>query len=121
MTKAEFTELVVRYLSGGDCPADVMGKYHPAVAEKYIEMAYGDILMQLPSSQLDAYVKAYNNVTVSFDSARDEYYSELPSTIISLPMGRGVRLISPQQEQKLKFIYTANNIYARYDSFRLKV
>lgn len=120
MTKAEFTELTQRFLSGGDCPSDVCGRYHSLVIEKYIEMAYGDILMQLPSSQLDAYVKAYNNITVSFDSARDEYYSELPSTIISLPMGRGIRLISPQQEQKLKFIYTANNSDSVYDELEVR-
>lgn len=120
MTKAEFVELTVKYLGGGDCPADIMGKYHPLTVEKYIEMAYGDILTQLPPSQLDAYVKAYNNVPVLKDTERDEYYSELPSAPITLNLGRGIRLISPQQEQKSKFIYTTNNSDSVYDELEVR-
>lgn len=117
MTREQFTSLIIDYLAGGICPADLRGRYHPQIIDKYVEMAYGDILYGVNANavnfrdfgQLDSYTKAYKNVQVAHDSDRDEFYSILPATTVELPKNRGIRLISPMQDQKSKFWYSENN------------
>ena len=47
MKKKELVELIINYLSGGDAPAEIKGKYHPLDIEKYLEIVYNDIILQL--------------------------------------------------------------------------
>lgn len=117
MTKEQAVEITIDYLAGGSCPADLRGKYHPEIVSKYWEMVYGEILYQINANaidyrdfgQLDSYVKAYKNVAVLYDAERDEHYSLLPASVVQLPKNRGIRSISPMQDQKVKFWYSDNN------------
>lgn len=117
MTKEQFTALAISYLAGGTAPSDIRGHYHPQIIEKYIELAYGEILYGVNANaidyrdfgQLDSYVKAYKNVAVQYDAERDEHYSLLPASVVQLPKNRGIRSISPSQDQRQKFWYSDNN------------
>jgi len=117
MTKEQAVELTIDYLAGGSCPADLRGKFHPEIISKYWEMVYNEILYGVNANaidyrdfgQLDSYVKAYKNVAVQYDADRDEHYSLLPALVVQLPKNRGIRSISPSQDQKLKFWYSDNN------------
>jgi hypothetical protein len=117
LTKEKFVALVVDYLAGGTCPADLMGKYHPLVIEEYLSLVYGEILYQVNANaidyrdfgQLDSYVKAYKDVAVLYDAERDEHYSILPASVVQFPKNRGIRSISPLQDQRAKFWYSDNN------------
>lgn len=117
MTKRAWVELIQSHLAGGAVPADLESRLHPLIIEKYFDVVYSGLLYQVSAnaimfrdwSQLDAYCKAYKNVAISKDSARNEYYSILPASIIELPENRGIRLISPMQDQKNKFTYSTNN------------
>lgn len=117
MTKEQAVELTIDYLAGGACPSDLRGKYHPEIVSKYWEMCYGEILYQINANaidyrdfgQLDSYVKAYKDVPVLYDSSRDEHYSLLPASVVQFPKNRGIRSISPSQDQRAKFWYSDNN------------
>jgi len=117
MTCEKFVELIVDYLAGGSCPADLRGKYHPLIVREYASLVYGEILYQINANaidyrdfgQLDSYVKAYKNVAVQYDAERDEHYSLLPASVVQLPKNRGIRSISPSQDQRQKFWYSDNN------------
>lgn len=128
MKKEQLIELTTEYLSGGNAPVEVRGKYHPQNVEKFLEMVYGDIIYMAHSdgvkkndvSALDEYVKTFTTVDVLYDSAREEYYSVLPCSIISLPKNRGIRLVSPQKEQGAKYWMTDNNSNSVYDELEVR-
>ena len=117
MTKRQWIELIIDYLAGGACPADLRGKYHPRVVEELFGLVYSDIIYQVHAnavrykdfSQFDNYVKSYGNVPVLYDQDRDEYYSVIPGAFINLPENRGIRMVAPMQSQKDKLWYTENN------------
>lgn len=113
MTKRAWTELIIFNVSGGATPADLDSRYHPLVIGEMFGVVYADMIGQIAQqatkakdwSQFDAYLKAYKNVPVLIDEDRNEYYSLIPATIIELPANRGIRLISPMQDQRNKFNY----------------
>lgn len=127
MTKEQYVSLIIDYLAGGNCPADLRGRYHPQIIEKYLDMVFSEIVYQAHANavtfrdfgQLDAYAKALKNVQVDYDQDRDEHYSVLPDTVIGLPMNRGIRSISPMQDQKSKFWYSENNTVDVYDELEV--
>lgn len=53
MTKGEWISLIKHNLSGGDCPDDLRGVYHPKDLALYFEMAYDDFILD----QQDRYGK----------------------------------------------------------------
>lgn len=113
MTKRAWVELIISNISGGATPADLDSRYHPLVIGKLFGVAYANIISDIAKqaskakdwSQFDAYLKSYKNVAVLHDEDRDEYYSLLPASIIELRENRGIRLISPMQDQRNKFDY----------------
>lgn len=117
MTKGQLVELIISDVAGGAIPSDLDSRYHPLVIEKYIDLVYSGILNQVSMNsiiyrdwgQLDQYCKAYKNVSCSKDYDRMEWYSELPAKIIELTKNRGIRLISPMQNQADKFKYRDNS------------
>lgn len=127
MTKEQLIDVIVDKVNGGDGVADGMGHQHPAVIEKHIELAFNSIIYQLcltaisnaDFAQLDAFVKAFNNVSVTCDTARDEYYSTLPVAIINLPVNRGVRMICPMKDQHNAFVFRENNTCEIYDELEV--
>ncbi len=130
MRKIELVEMVQDWLSGGDAPADVRGKYHPQIIEKYIEAAYNDLIYQVATasmnpkekqvdwSQLDAFAQIFRNITVDDDADRGLKYSVLPFPPVKLPEEVGIRLISPEDDPSNPFAHVDNNsqsIFATLD------
>lgn len=110
MTKAELIELVQVNLAGGDTPDDVKGKYHPEVVAAYIELAIEDFAAQAYRNKrtraqvdLDVITKTYNGLEIQCDDARGEKYVDIPHPYVNMPMGEGVRWISPQKAIQEKF------------------
>jgi hypothetical protein len=116
MNKAELIELVKENLSGGDAPAEIRGKYHPKIIEKYLEMAYDDLVATIyqesePSGNfaaLDTFGKAYK-VILKKDEDRGELYVELDISVVPLPNNKGITLVCPYRDQTSAFDYVDNN------------
>ena len=88
MTKAEITELVKGYLSGGSTTQDMMHKVDARRLQLYIAAAYQDIIYEVfrtDQSGLSLYAKTFTGVAVAADAVTGLYMSELPEAIIQLP------------------------------------
>ena len=115
MKKIELIELVQDFLAGGDAPNEIRGRYHQKVIEKYISMAYNDIVYAVYKDAkryhqfdlLDVFTEPYF-VDVQYDSDRAEYYSVLPVAIMQIPDQSAIRQISPTQDQSFSFSYIKN-------------
>ena len=110
MNKAEFIELVQVNLAGGDTPDDIKGKYHPEVLAAYIELAIEDFAAQTYRSKrqknpmsLDSITSTFNCVEIKCDEKRGEMYIDVPVPYVNVPMGEGIRWISPQRSVSDRF------------------
>jgi len=129
MTKKNFIDLVIHRLNGGNSTPDTKSKYHPEVVSKYIELAFSSIINTIQNQsvkyrdfgQLDSYTVTYSPITVTYDSTRKEYYSELPANIMSLYKNRGIRFITPVYDQSYHFIYRENNTSNIYNELEVSM
>lgn len=114
MTKKEAYELVVDILSGGDDSAT--SKYHEEVVYKQLEIARNFMIKRAYIENRNEgsydisgeFVKGFQCVPVLLDDCRDEYYSDLPAKLISLPNNRGLRSVSPMKGQNAAFSIVPN-------------
>lgn len=96
--------------------ADRKKGYHPAIIESYIELAYNQVIYAIMKlaihysdySQLDLFIRSFDNVKVLCDIPRNEWYLDIPCPIIQLPMGNGVRYITGIKDRKTNFHFRAN-------------
>jgi len=103
--------------------ADREKGFHPEVLAAICELAYNQIIYNLclvsithsDYAQLDQYTKRYYNVPVQCNTQNDEWFSELPSSVIPLPMNRGVRYIYPMKDKKTNFIFRENGTSEVFD------
>lgn len=115
MKKIEFIELVQDFLAGGDAGNEMRTRYHQKVIEKYISLAYNDVIRNVyleslrysKPDMLDVFTTP-KFIDVSFDVDRQEYYSLLPTAITQIPDQAAIRLISPKTDQTLAFSYINN-------------
>jgi hypothetical protein len=127
MTKEQFVKIIQTQLANGNVTSALMGKYHPAEIEKFIEMAYNDVVGKAYGqsqrysdfSQLDNHIKAYKNVPVTYDKDLCEYYSILPAPIIQIPDNQSIRLISPMLDQGYAFVYEDNSSTAVFNELEV--
>lgn len=127
MKKIEIIDVLKHNLAGGDCPQELIGKYHPEILSKHIEMAWNYLIKTVAYREaeqlddwglLDAFTKTYVPVEVKFDEVRNERYSNLPVSIVDLPRNRGIRFISDIHNQSNQYLYRDNNsvdIYSNLD------
>lgn len=96
MRKISLIELVSDFLSGGDAPADVRGRYHPKIIANYLSLAHNkvvfDTFMEAKGysdySTLDSWAKNY---TLSITSrSSDKGIVTLPYPPIQLPDNKGI-------------------------------
>ena len=108
MTKAEITELVKGYLSGGSTTQDMMHKVDARRLQLYIAAAYQDILYEvfrISTEGLSLYARTYDGIAVAQDGTTDVYTATLPKPIIQFPgVAQGVRRISIEDETTLDFV-----------------
>ena len=110
MKKVELQELIQDFLSGGDAPSDIKGRYHDEVILKHMENAYGAIVFQTwmeaknysDYSVLDAWARNYD---VSIDGS----VAILPFPPMQLPDNRGILQVTPDSDLTNPFIYLETN------------
>ncbi len=100
-TKRKIAHEVIRFLSGGDQSnnsqideRDVMIKIRHVINTRVKNNFFENYKMEGTTGVDGQYIFACANVPVTLDTARDEYYSVLPSIYVSLPKGRGIRQVS---------------------------
>lgn len=107
MTKEELVKLIQTSLAGGNMNPDLKGKYHEGDIERYVEMAYSQMLSELSDADIHAY---YGQMTktlttedgsyalpVSKDEDLDLYYVSLPVSLA--PIGqKALRVVSRAQD-----------------------
>jgi hypothetical protein len=106
ITKRIFAEQVLRLINGGDYPTsnpiDERDVYLYGeqclnyLLEKHLNL-YGDDI----SSE---FISTYEAVPILRNTVRNKLYSELPSQLVSLKGGRGLRQISTSQDEENVFI-----------------
>lgn len=130
MKVIQLIDLIIDRLAGGDAPQELKGKHHPEIIRKHISLVYDYLINTVVYPQavrnnnlgyLDPYVKTYLGVEIQEDSDRDEKYSDIPSAYISLPMNRGIRMISPEQGQHKPFLYRDNNSSRLYSNLDVDI
>jgi len=127
MNKEQFVKIIQTQLANGNVTSALLGKYHPAEIEKFIEMAYNDVVGKAYSqsqrysdfSQLDNHIKAYKKVPVHYEQDLCEYYSELPAPIIQIPDNQSIRLISPMLDQGYAFVFEDNSSTAVFNELEV--
>ncbi len=127
MNKEQLVKIIQTQLANGNVTSALLGKYHPAEIEKFIEMAYNDVVGKAYSqsqrysdfSQLDNHIKAFKNVPVAYDKDLCEYYSILPAPIIQIPDNQAIRLISPMRDQGYAFVYEDNSATAVFNELEV--
>lgn len=109
MKKKQLVELGQESLAGGDVPAELRGKYHQAVVEKFLEMAWEDILQNLfltvglDRMLFDSFAKPFKCFVLN-DTDRGERYINLPIQLIPLtPKQAAIRSISMYRGQNVAF------------------
>ncbi len=127
MTKEQFVKLIESQLANGNVTSALLGKFHPAEIEKFIEMAYNDVVGKSYNqaqrysdfSQLDNHIKPFKNVPVLHDEDLCEYYSILPAPIVQIPDNQAIRLICPMRDQSDAFVYEDNSSTAVFSELEV--
>lgn len=112
MTKDELVNIIQTNLAGGNVTPDIMGKFHGGDIEKYIEIAYHQMLSELKDADIDAYLGQITKtletadgskaIPVSYDEDLEIYYIDLPVSLA--PMGKkAIRLITPAKDLNSPF------------------
>ena len=100
MKKIEFIETILERNREAD----------PNVIEVYIARAWNQIMYETfrkDITNIDIYSKTYKNVDIKFDTDIEQYYSEMPTSIIQLPNdGDGVLSINTMKGSGIEFCAT---------------
>jgi len=120
-TKVKLIQLGQESLAGGDAPAEIRGKYHSAVIEQYLDMAYADILQDQfdtagnDFTKFDNFAKGYQ-CTIAYNKETELKYFDLPVTLIPLsPKQAGIRSISMFKGQQMAFAPIQNSSIPMWD------
>ena len=110
MRKIALVELVLDYLSGGDAPDDVRGKYHPEIISNLLALAYNEVVMTTylegkahsDYSVLDAWSLNHTiNIT--------DNMVPLPYPPVQLPNAMGIRQVAAGTDLNNAFAYRETN------------
>lgn len=110
MRKIHLIELVQDFLSGGDAPDDVKGKYHPEIIANLLALAYNEVVMAAymegkthsDYSVLDAWAL---NHTINIVSGA----VPLPYPPVQLPNGMGIVQVAAGTDLNNTFAYRETN------------
>lgn len=116
MTKAQWRELILRNLGGGDSPSELRSRYHEREIELYLGIAFDTIMnrkltqKQELESEMGMNAWRYDALTKTFvldilnDTVRNRRYSVLPASVLSITNNDGIRMITPTQEESTAFL-----------------
>lgn len=117
MRKITLIDLAVDYLSGGDAPDDVKGRYHPEVISNLLALAYNAVVMQTylegkqhsDYSVLDAWARNYDINIVDSKVL-------LPYPPVQLPNGMGILQVACGEDLTNVFAYRETNSNAVFNA-----
>lgn len=115
MKKVELQELIQDFLTGGDAPSDVKGRYHDEIILNHMENAYGAIVFQ---TWMEA--KNYSDYSVldtwarNYDVSISGSVAILPYPPMQLPDNRGILQVAPDNDLANPFIYLETNAQGVY-------
>jgi hypothetical protein len=132
--KNQYIETIQRRCCGGEPTADLISRYHPKIIEKEVDQVYESLLQSLfvqnikgnNFAVLDPYTRGYE-APILFDSARNEFYSDLPKPVIALNSpgngtgNYGVRMISTTKGQSSQFIPIDNGADDIFDELEVSI
>lgn len=95
MRKDKIIESVRGYLLKREAISDDLRNIHPARLEVAISQYFSDVIFNIPmdSYELDDYTKTFHNQAIKRSNGVD--YIALPSQVLNMPKGRGVRFVTP--------------------------
>lgn len=111
LTKEKIARQVIHLNSGGAITGErnrfdvryIMSFIEPALnylIQKYFFTSRNEDSYQIP----DEFITSFYEVPILLDNSRKLYYSDLPGSIISLPDDRGLRHVSPMEDETDQFI-----------------
>ena len=115
MKKIHLQELIQDYLSGGDAPEEIRGRYHDEVVLKHMENAFNAIVFSTwmeakryaDYSILDAWARNYTITITSVDGTSG--IAILPYPPMQLPDNRGILQLTPSDDLTNPFAYQETN------------
>ena len=115
MRKVHLQELIQDYLSGGDAPEEIRGKYHDEVVLKHMENAFNAIVFSTwmeakahaDYSVLDSWARNYTITITSVDGTSG--IAILPYPPMQLPDNRGILQLTPDNDLTNPFAYQETN------------
>lgn len=120
MRKIELIELVQDYLSGGDAPDDVRGKYHPMIIANLLALAYNEVVM---ATYLEG--KTYSDYTVLDAWALNHTIGivsnsvPLPYPPVQLPNGMGILQVAAGNDLNNTFAYRETNANSVFNALEV--
>lgn len=122
MMKGKLIEAVRRKMIGGNPTTDSLGKYHPAVIAEEIGYIFDIILLEVYQASkhkknfkvFDTLVRPYE-VEVLCEEDRQEYYSIIPASFVSMPNHVAIRQISNYKDRKDVLSQTSLNSLINID------
>lgn len=93
--------------------ADKYKAVDPQIIAFHIGRAYNEILYatyRKNMNNIDIHVKTYDDVEVSYNEDKDQYYSELPVSVMQLPIaGDGVLSVHSKKSHSIEFYPKSKN------------
>lgn len=116
MNKEELIDNIQLRCAGGDLTPELISKYHPNLISLNVDQVFTDLIFQAYAlggktgdySMVDNYCLTYV-FPIAYDSAREQYYSELNPSPVPLPDNYGIRLVCPPKDQNMAFAPIDNN------------
>lgn len=113
MRKIELIELAKDYLSGGDAPDDVKGRYHDEIIAGYLALAYKEVVF-------NTYIegKAHSDYSVLDAWAINHTLNIVSNTVplpyppVQLPNAMGILQVSSSTDLTVAFAYRETNANA---------
>jgi hypothetical protein len=122
-TKRSLATLIIENKLGG--PVESWQKFDPRELYQYIESARNTLMDQLlmQGGALDGeFVAVFKNVPVECDEDTGEFYSMMPSKVVSLSNRSGLKQVSPMKNQNDVFIKVDNSsahVYSNLEAGKL--
>jgi len=110
VTKAQIADLIRDLKSGGIPNADNT-KFDERDIFKMTDIAYSSLIAithQQGETNFGSYITAYPDIKVEKDDVRNEFFSNLPAKLLTLPNDEGLRKVQPIQDRGVSIIITNN-------------
>lgn len=124
-TLYRIAEQALRRISGGQNTADTAVKIQElilAAQQVYAQFVKANLFENRREGEYDvngSFIYSFENVPVQFDTNKNLYYADMPSTYIALPNEMGINHVSSMKSQFIGFVRVNPNFLSQ--SYNLKI